>query len=70
LEERGRERRPVAIADAAVRGNIPTGCRTDISDLLAENDDLLSLPLSSKGGEGNGAAARERLSLLRKCLGP
>jgi hypothetical protein len=27
--------------------------------MLAENDYLLSLPLSSKGGEGNGAAAYE-----------
>jgi hypothetical protein len=45
--------------EAAVRGDIPAGCRTHISGGLAENDGLLSLPLSSKGGEGNGAAASE-----------
>jgi len=53
------ERRPVTILAAAVRGDIPAGCRTNLSGGLAENDDLLSLPLSSKGGEGSGAAASE-----------
>jgi len=48
LEERVGERRPVTIPDAAVRGDIPAGCRANISGVLAENDDLLSLPLSSK----------------------
>ena len=31
-------------------------CPTDISVVRAENDGLLSLALSSKGREGNGAA--------------
>jgi putative protease len=59
LEERVGERRPVTTLDAAVRGDIPAGCRTNISGGLLENNDLLSLPLSSKGGEGNNAAASE-----------
>jgi hypothetical protein len=59
LEERAGERRPPAVLDAAVRGEIPAGCCTEISGMLAENDYLLSLPLSSKGGEGNGATAYE-----------
>ena len=42
-----------------LRGDTLAGCRTNRSGLLAENDDLLSLPLSSKGGEGKGAAAGE-----------
>jgi hypothetical protein len=54
---RAGERRP--ILDAAVGGDTPAGCRTNISGVPAENDDLLSLPLSSKGGEGNGTAASE-----------
>jgi hypothetical protein len=59
LEERAGERRPVTILDVAVRGDITAGCRATISGVLAEKDDLLSLPLSSKGGEGNGTAAIE-----------
>ena len=35
---------------------MPAGCHTNRLGALAENDDLLSLPLSSKGGEGNGIA--------------
>ena len=35
-------------------GNIPAGCRPNRFDVLDEKNDLLSLPLSSKGGEGNG----------------
>jgi len=59
LEERVGERRPVRIVDAAVRNDSPAGCPTRISGVVAENDDLLSLALSSKGGEGNSAAATE-----------
>src|ERR1035437_7163373 len=59
LEERAGERRPVTILDVAVRGDMPAGCHTYISGVLAENDGLLSLPLSSKEGERNGAAASE-----------
>jgi hypothetical protein len=58
LEERVGERRFLTILDAAVCGDVPAGCRTNRSGVLAENDDLLSLALSSKGGEGNGAGAR------------
>jgi hypothetical protein len=50
------ERRPLTLLDAAVRGDIPVGRCTNACGVLAESDDLLSLPLSSKGGEGNGAA--------------
>jgi hypothetical protein len=60
LEERVGERRPFTILDAAVRGDLPAGCRTNISGVRVEDDDLLSLSLSSKGGEGNSAAASER----------
>jgi hypothetical protein len=37
LEERVGERRPITLLDAAVRGDIPAGCRTNISGVLAEN---------------------------------
>ena len=43
--------------DVAVRGDIPAGCCTNIFGVLAANDDLLSLPLSSKGGEGKATSA-------------
>jgi glycosyltransferase involved in cell wall biosynthesis len=59
LEERVGERRPFNILNGAVSGDIPTGCRTNLPAVPAENDDLLSLPLSSKGGEGNAAAVSE-----------
>jgi hypothetical protein len=51
LEERVGERRP--IVDAPALGHIPAGCRPNRFDALDEKDDLLSLPLSSKGGEGS-----------------
>jgi hypothetical protein len=59
LEERVGERRPIIMLDAAVCGATAASCRVNISDMLAENDDLLSLPLSSRGGEGIGSAASE-----------
>ena len=59
LEERAGERRPLTILGAAVGGDISAGCRTDMSGGLGENDGLLSLSLSSKGGEGNGAGVTE-----------
>ena len=59
LEERVGERRPITLLVATVRGDLPAGRRINISGVLAENDDLLSLPLSSKGGEGNGATVGE-----------
>ena len=55
LEERVGERS--SLLDAAVRVILPTGCRTNRSGVLPENNGLLSLPLSSKGGEGNGAVS-------------
>jgi hypothetical protein len=57
LEERAGERRP--LVDTAARSDIRAGCRTNRLGALTENDDLLSLPLSSKGGEGKGTAASE-----------
>jgi hypothetical protein len=66
LEERAGERRLVIILDAAVRGDIPAACRTNTSGVLVENDDLLSLPLSSKGGEGNCAAASEHRDMCKE----
>src|ERR1039458_5097064 len=58
LEERVGERMPFTLLGIEVRGDIPAGCRANTSGRWAQNDDLLSLPLSSKGGEGNGAGAR------------
>jgi hypothetical protein len=59
LEERVRERRPFTLLDAAVGADIPAGCRASIPGVLAENDDLLSLALSSRGGEGTATAASD-----------
>jgi carbon starvation protein len=59
LVERVGERRPITIRDAA-------GHRTNIAGVVAENDDLFSLPLSSKGEEGNGNAAREHRDAYKK----
>jgi hypothetical protein len=53
LEERAGERRPFTLFDAEICAAVPAGCRTSSSEGLAENDDILSLALSSKGGEGN-----------------
>jgi phosphoribosylformylglycinamidine synthase len=64
LEERVGERRPIAAPNAAVRGEIPAGGRGNISSGQAEKDDLLSLSLSSKGGEGNGIPALRLDALL------
>jgi hypothetical protein len=57
LEERVGERRHVTILAVAARGSSPAGRRPNLSCVLAENDGLLSLTLSSKGGEGNRTAA-------------
>jgi hypothetical protein len=48
LEEKVGERRPFTMLDVTVPGDIPAGCRTNISGVLAENDDLLSLPSPPK----------------------
>jgi len=48
LEERIGERRPITILDAVVRGDIPAGCRNNLSGGLAENDNLRSLPSPPK----------------------
>ena len=66
LEERGRERRHITTLNAAVRSELPAGCRTNSSGTLNENDGLLSLPLSSKGGEGNSAGAFEHRESSKK----
>ncbi len=47
-------------------GDIPAGCGTNHSGVLAENDNLLSLPLSSKGGEGNGASVSEHRAACKE----
>ena len=60
LEEGVGERRPITLLDAAVCGEIPAGRHTHRSGVLADKDDLLSLSLSSKGGEGTGAPPREQ----------
>jgi cbb3-type cytochrome oxidase maturation protein len=57
LEERAGERRPNS--DPAFRAGIPVSCPTNQPAVLPDGDDLLSLPLSCKGGEGNGTAAKE-----------
>jgi hypothetical protein len=59
LEERAGERRPFTIVNAAVRDDIAAGCLPNRSDGRAENNGLLSLALSSRGGEGTGAAGSE-----------
>ena len=64
LEERAGERRPRL--DAAVRGGISAVCGTNSSAALAENNDLLSLPLASKGGVGNGTAANDYLDAWKE----
>jgi hypothetical protein len=48
------------LPDALVRGDMPAGWAANRSGVPAENDGLLSLALSPKGGEGNGAPTRER----------
>jgi len=63
LEERVGERRHHARCCGL--GDIPAGCGTNLSGMVTENDGLLSLSLSSRGGEGTGKArylqAREGL---------
>ncbi|MCX6925032.1 MAG: potassium-transporting ATPase subunit KdpB, partial [Verrucomicrobia bacterium] len=59
LEERAGERRPFTLVAAPIHGDTSTVRRNDIAGVLVENNDLLSLSLSSKGGEGNGGAASE-----------
>jgi len=66
LEERVGERRPSTLLDAAARGDIPAGSHSDKSGGLSEQDDLLSLTLSSKGGEGKGAAANDHRDASRE----
>ena len=54
LEERAGERRPMTALDPAVPGNATGGCPTTVSGAPSDKNGLLSLPLSSKGGEGTG----------------
>jgi exodeoxyribonuclease V beta subunit len=67
LEERAGERRPTLAA--GVRSDIPAGGHTGTTRALAENHGLLSLSLSSKGGEGNSAAAREHRDAFKERSG-
>jgi hypothetical protein len=69
LEERVGERRPFTIADAAVRGALTVGRPANISGVQVENNDLLSLPLSSKGGEGSGGPTSEHRAACKEQLG-
>ena len=46
-EPRFRGKRSITLLVAVVRGDHPAGGRINVSSVLAENDDLLSLPLSS-----------------------
>jgi hypothetical protein len=62
LEERVGERRH--LLDLAARADMPTRCRSNGFGTLADNDGLLSLPLSSKGAEGNGAVTIEYADAL------
>ena len=64
LEERAGERRPVSALEAAVHGDSPADGPANTSGVLDGNHDLLSLPLSSKGGEGKDAAALRLDALL------
>ena len=65
LEERAGERSPVTTLDATARDDTPAGHRANIPGALAGTNDLLSQPLSSKGGEGNGATASPDAPALR-----
>jgi U32 family peptidase len=56
LEERAGERRPTNAGITAARRDISVARRGDRAGKLLETDDLLSLALSSRGGEGNSAA--------------
>ena len=64
LEDRAGERR--SNFGPAFHADIPVGCRTNQSAVLPDGDDLLSLPLSSKGGEGNGTAANDYLDAWKE----
>jgi len=67
LEERVGERR-LSLA-AAARGDGLVQCRSNPSGVPGEKDHLLSLPLSSKGGEGNATATSEHRDACKKQSG-
>jgi phosphoribosylformylglycinamidine synthase subunit PurL len=64
LEERAGERRSSTPVDAVVQADTPQADHANTSEARARNNDLLSPPLSSKGGEGNAAAALRLDALL------
>ena len=57
------------LPDALDRGAMPAGWAANRSGVPAENDGLLSLALSSKGGEGNNAAACEQRAASKEPRG-
>jgi len=59
LEERVGERRPVTLLDAAACAEV-LGGPANASHVPAESNHLLSLPLSSRGGEGTAVVVAER----------
>jgi hypothetical protein len=52
---------PPSHSHAPVWSGLPVGCLTNLGGVRAENDGLLSLALSSKGGEGNSPARPSRI---------
>ena len=69
-EEREGERGPVTILRAAVRGELPAGCRTRQPAVSAQDDDLLSLALSSRGGEGSRAWVKASRNACKEQAAP
>jgi phosphoribosylformylglycinamidine (FGAM) synthase-like enzyme len=65
LEERAGERRPISPPEATPGGDTPPDGPTNESGVSAKKDDLLSLPRSSKGGEGNDTAVSSGTPALR-----
>jgi potassium-transporting ATPase ATP-binding subunit len=59
LEERTGERRPTTISSAVAHRDTPVGCGNPVSAIIAEKDGLLSLALSSRGGEGSSAGTSQ-----------
>src|SRR5512137_561379 len=68
LEERDGERRPFTLFGAEVCADMPADSLTNASGAVAENDDLLSLSLSSKGGEGESDVCTLKPTSLRPSL--
>ncbi len=65
LEERAGERRPITSQGATAPVGTSAGGPASISGAQAQKNGLLSLPLSSRGGEGNGTAVPTSTRTLR-----